>query len=60
MSYKSYGAELSFNFNLMRYLILFDLGIRYAYIPEFKEVLADFWSAIKNAVDIGFEQNAAL
>lgn len=37
ISFKSYGAELSFNFNLMRYPILFDLGIRYAYIPEFKE-----------------------
>lgn len=31
---KSYGAELSFNFNIMRYLLLFDLGVRYAYMPE--------------------------
>lgn len=37
ISFKSYGAELSFNFNLMRYLVLFDVGLRYSYIPEFKE-----------------------
>jgi len=34
---KSYGAELSFNFNLMRYLLLFDLGVRYSYMPEFDD-----------------------
>ncbi|MFY0626144.1 MAG: hypothetical protein JXR07_07615 [Reichenbachiella sp.] len=31
---KSYGAEVSFNFNLMRYLLLFDVGLRYSYRPE--------------------------
>jgi hypothetical protein len=37
ISFKSYGAEISFNFNLMRYLVLFDVGLRYSYVPEFKE-----------------------
>ncbi len=39
----SFGAEVSFNFNLMRYLLLFDVGIRYGYLPEngsdFKEIV---------------------
>ena len=37
ISFKSYGTEVSFNFNLMRYLVLFDVGLRYSYVPEFKE-----------------------
>ncbi|MFY0651575.1 MAG: hypothetical protein JXQ96_06055 [Cyclobacteriaceae bacterium] len=36
-SFESYGAELSFNFNLMRFLLIFDVGIRYSYVPEFNE-----------------------
>ncbi len=31
---KSYGAEVSFNFNLMRFLLLFDVGLRYSYRPD--------------------------
>ena len=34
---KSYGAEVSFNFNLMRFLLLFDVGFRYSYRPEFND-----------------------
>ena len=37
ISFKSYGVEISLNFNLMRYLVLFDVGLRYSYAPELKE-----------------------
>ncbi|UXX80401.1 hypothetical protein N7E81_04715 [Reichenbachiella carrageenanivorans] len=30
---KSYGAEVSFNFNLFRLLPLIDMGVRYSYLP---------------------------
>lgn len=33
----SYGAEMSFNFNLMRFSLLFDMGIRYTYMPDFND-----------------------
>lgn len=31
---KSYGAEVSFNFNLFRLLPLIDIGVRYSYLPD--------------------------
>lgn len=34
---KSYGAELSFNFNVFRLLPLFDMGVRYSYRPDFED-----------------------
>ena len=36
-TFDSYGAELSMNFNMMRFLLHFDMGIRYAYVPDFNE-----------------------
>ena len=30
----SFGAEVSLNFNLMRFLLLLDVGVRYSYRPE--------------------------
>lgn len=33
---KSIGAEVSFNFNLIRNILLFDMGFRYSYLPEEK------------------------
>lgn len=32
---QSYGLEASMNFNLMRFSVLFDVGIRYSYLPDF-------------------------
>lgn len=34
---KSYGAEVSINFNVMRFLPLFNMGIRYSYLPDFND-----------------------
>ena len=34
---KSFGAEVSFNFNLFRLLPLIDMGIRYSYRPDFND-----------------------
>lgn len=37
--FKSYGAEVSFNFNIMRFLPLLDVGIRYSYLPDFNDTV---------------------
>lgn len=37
LNLNSYGAELSFNFNLMRFSLLFDMGVRYSYMPDFHD-----------------------
>ncbi|MEO9852206.1 MAG: hypothetical protein ABJH72_05230 [Reichenbachiella sp.] len=34
---KSFGAEVSFNFNVFRLLPLFDMGVRYSYRPDFED-----------------------
>ncbi len=34
---ESYGAELSFNFNAMRFLLLFDIGLRYVHARQLNE-----------------------
>lgn len=31
---KSFGAEVSFNFNLLRLIPLIDMGVRYSYLPD--------------------------
>jgi hypothetical protein len=33
----SYGAEVSANFNVMRFLPLLNLGVRYSYLPDFND-----------------------
>lgn len=37
----SVGAEVSFNFNLFRLLPLFDLGVRYSYLPNEKDEMIE-------------------
>jgi hypothetical protein len=38
---KSVGAEVSVNFNFIRLLLLFDLGVRYTYLPDFNQSITE-------------------
>lgn len=38
---KSFGAEVSFNFNVFRLLPLFDMGVRYSYLPDLEDQVVE-------------------
>ena len=41
LTLQSYGMEISSNFNLMRFNVLFDMGIRYSILPDFDNTLLE-------------------